>query len=426
MGDTLERTWRAEGARIVAALARRTGHLELAEDAAQDAVSLALGRWPIDGEPANPAAWLTAVAWRRALDLLRYRRRHPTDSLEDAGDAQRLLDTLAVQAERDRNSVSTFDHDEVRLADLRREDDLLALLCACCHPSLAREARVALTLRHVTGLTAGEIAAAFFVSLPAMEKRLVRARLKLRHSGVAFDVPDAETLAARVVDVQQVIYLVFNEGYLTSGDGPGIRTALCDEALWLARELHAQLPRHAEVRGLLALLLLQNSRVAARQDAEGMLLPFVEQDRRAWNTRDVDEARRLLASASAAQLGPYQVEAAIALLHANATVTAGVSWPHVARLYAVLHRMTESAVVAVQWAYARGRCGEVEAALSALDHLATEPALALYVPRLVARADLLARRHDRDGARAAWRAAIAVATSAAQKQALRKQLALLE
>jgi RNA polymerase sigma-70 factor (ECF subfamily) len=421
----LERAWRAEGAKIVAALARRLGRLDLAEDAAQDAVMLALTRWPVDGVPANPAAWLTTAAWRRALDLVRHARRRAAEPLDDA---------LAVSGARDVRDApdhtcgarlavddgSADDARATRLADLRREDDLLALLCACCHPALAPEARTALTLRHVAGLTAGEIGAAFLVPAATMEKRLVRARRKLRDAGVRFDVPDARATAERAGDVRQVIYLVFTEGHLASGDGAPVRAALCDEALWLARELAALVP-DAETRGLLALLLLQHSRADARQADDGTLLPFEAQDRGRWNHAAVEEARGLLARGDPASLGPYQVEAAVALLHATAPDAARVPWAHVAELYAVLHRMTGAPVVAVNHAYAVGRAGAAAAALARLDALGAEPALARYVPRLAARADLLERGGDERVARDAWLDALAAAANAHQRDALRRR-----
>ena len=394
--DPVERAWRAERAAIVASLARRLGDLALAEDAVQDAFAAAAARWPAEGVPDAPGAWLTTTAWRRALDVLRReQRRRPTELPPD----------LAAEAPR---------------AGLRAGDEpldeLLGLLLACCHPALAPEARVALTLRHVAGLTAGEIAASFVVGEAAMAKRLVRARVKLRDAGVSFAVPEGAALRARLADAQAVIYLVYTEGHLASGDGPPVRAELCGEAVWLARQLHALAPDDAETAGLLALLLFLQARRAARLAPDGRLRPLAEQDRSRWSAPLMEEARGLLAAAHGGTLGPYQIEAAIAALHAAAPTAAATDWAHVASLYALLDRVAPSPVATVNRAVAVGHAEGADAGLAVLAPVVEGGRLDDYVPLHAARAELFARAGRADDAREAWRRAAALADNDAQRR----------
>jgi len=283
--NDLERAFRGERAQVVASLARRLGDLQLAEDAVQEAFVAAAATWPASGVPDRPGAWLTTTAWRKALDVLRRERASARDVPEQA----------------------TGPPDEPGLGS---EDSVLQLLLTCCHPALAPEARVALTLRHVAGLSAREIAAAFLVPEETMAKRLVRARAKVRDSGIRFELPEPAALPERLSAVHAVVYLVFSEGYHASGDGPAVRAQLCDEAVWLARQLHRLVPDDAETTGLLALLLLQHARTGARTDPAGRLVPFDEQDRTRWDAGAVAEARALLARTGSRPVGPYQVQAA--------------------------------------------------------------------------------------------------------------------
>lgn len=392
----VERAWREERAAVVATVARRLGDLQLAEDAVQEAFAAAAARWPVSGVPDRPGAWLTTTAWRKALDVLR-RERFPVTDLEPP-------ETAPPEGADD--------------ADLGVEDDLLRLLLTCCHPALAPEARVALTLRHVARLTTREIAAAFLVPEPTMAKRLVRARTKIRDARIAFTLPGREALPERLAGVHAVLYLVFSEGYLASGDGPAVRAELCDEAVWLARQLLALVPGDAETTGLLALLLLQHARTPARQDGAGRLVRFADQDRSRWDTGAIAEARTLLASTGRGPLGPYQVQAAIALLHASAAGADRVPWVRVAELYGVLGRLAPSPVVEVNRAVAVGRAEGAVAGLAVLAPVLAAGRLDTYAPLHAAHADLLGRAGDTAAARAAWQRAAEAADNPGQRAQL--------
>ncbi len=369
MAGSLERAWRDERARLVGSLARRFGDLGLAEDAVQEAFVAAATRWPIDGEPDQPGAWLNTTAYRKAVGLAR--RRRPTSELDDADDPSDPVATLGDPPVTD--------------------DDLFALVLTCCHPALNAEARSALTLRHVCGLSVGQIAAAFVVPEPTMAKRLVRAREKIRRTGISFEPPDGADLDARVDDVRTVIYVVFTEGYLASDDRPAIGGELCDEAIWLARHLRDLRPDD-ETTGLLTLLLTQNARRSARQDPSGRLVPLPEQDRSQWDHEAVAEARRLLGTTSGRSVGRYQVEAAIAVLH----VTAGEpDWARIADLYGVLSRLSPSPIVEVNRALAVGYADGPQAGFAILDPVIATGRLDAYAPMHAVRAELLARAgHD--------------------------------
>jgi RNA polymerase sigma-70 factor (ECF subfamily) len=392
VSDPLDRVWREERAAIVATLARRLGDLDLAEDAVQDAFARAAARWPVEGRPDRPGAWLATTAWRAALDRLRATRRRR----EDAGG----IDGAAAQ--------STLAHEPPDWADdtdLPVADDVLRLLITCCHPALAPEARVALTLRHVAGLTAREIAAAFLVAEATMEKRLVRARAKIRTAGIRFELPDRAAFGERLADVHAVIYLVFTEGYASGGDGPPIRAELCDEAIWLARQVQALTPHDAESTGLLALVLLQRARVDARVASDGSLITYDEQDRTRWDHEAIAQARQLLATTGMGPLGPYQVEAAIALLHAVAPDAERVPWARIAELYAVLLRLAPSPVVAVHRAFAVACAVGPSTGLQLLAPLLDDPLLLRYAPLHVVHGELQWRTGSIEGAAAAWQRA---------------------
>ncbi|MCV2491619.1 RNA polymerase sigma factor [Geodermatophilus sp. YIM 151500] len=394
--DPLERAFREERAQVVATLARRLGDLQLAEDAVSEAFAAAAGTWPSAGVPDRPGAWLTTTAWRKALDALRRDRSAPGAPADGA---------VPPAPE----------------PGLHGEDDVLQLLLTCCHPALAVEARVALTLRHVAGLTVPEIAAGFLVPEEAMAKRLVRARTKIRRSGISFELPGPDGLGERLASVQAVLYLVFTEGHLASGDGPAVRAELCDEAIWLARQVHRLVPDDAETAGLLALMLLQHSRTRARSDDVGRLVPFDEQDRSRWDGRAVREARALLATTGTAPPGPYQVQAAIAALHA--LPDGDVPWARIADLYGLLERMTPSPVVTVNRAVAVGRADGARAALALLAPVLAEGRLDGYAPLHAAHADLLDRAGDATAAATAWRRAAACSRNPAERAALERRAA---
>ena len=392
----LERAFREERAQVVATVARRLGDLELAEDAVSEAFAAAAVTWPTAGVPDRPGAWLTTTAWRKALDVLRRERSSPGAAVESA----------AAPAPE---------------PGLQDEDDLLQLVLTCCHPALAIEARVALTLRHVAGLTVPEIAAGFLVSEETMAKRLVRARTKIRQSGISFELPGPEGLAERLSSVQAVLYLVFTEGHLASGDGPAVRGDLCDEAIWLARQMHRLLPDDAETTGLLALMLLQHSRAAARHDESGRLVTFAAQDHSRWDRQAITEARALLGTTGRGPVGQYQVQAAIAALHAAATTADDVNWSRIADLYGLLDRVAPSPVVTVNRAVAVGRADGPRAALALLQPVLADGRLAAYAPLHAAHADLLERAGDGTAAAAAWRRAAELTHNPSEQAALERR-----
>jgi RNA polymerase sigma-70 factor (ECF subfamily) len=395
--NPLERAFREERAQVVATLARRLGDLQLAEDAVSEAFAAAAATWPTAGVPDRPGAWLTTTAWRKALDTVR----------------------------RDRSTPGTVDGSVPAAPEpgLQDEDALLQLVLTCCHPALAIEARVALTLRHVAGLSVAEIAAGFLVPEETMAKRLVRARTKIAQTAISFELPGTDGVAERVSSVQAVLYLVFTEGHLASGSGPAVRSDLCEEAIWLARQLHRLLPGDTETTGLLALMLLQHSRANARHDDAGHLVSFAEQDRSRWDLAAVAEARALLATTGSSPVGPYQVQAAIAALHAAATSADDVNWSRIADLYGLLHRLAPSPVVTVNRAVAVGRADGPRAAMALLAPVLADGRLDGYPPLHAAYADLLERAGEHEGAVAAWRRAAESARNPAEQAALERRAA---
>ncbi len=396
MSGTLDAVFRAERAGILASLARRLGDLELAEDALQDALAKAAAHWPSGGVPNRPGAWLTVVAWRSALD--RRRREHPR-----AGEHE--LETLPAAEEA--------------WTRLPVDDDRLALILACCHPALAIEDRVALTLRHVAGFTEREVAASFLLAPAAMTKRLVRARRKLRDGRVSFALPLADELENRLDATRAVITLIFSHGYLSDLDGPPIRDELCDEAMWLAEQLLELRPRDAETIALLAMMVLHDARRPARLDACGRLVPFAEQDPARWDHAALRRARELLAETGHSPPGPYRLQAAIAAVQTFAAADGRPTpWHHIDRLYTALARQAPTPVVDVNRAVAAGRARGPQAGLAILEAADASGQLRSYAPFHAAHADLLERAGQAERAAEAWARAIACSENAGQRSRL--------
>jgi RNA polymerase sigma-70 factor (ECF subfamily) len=388
--------FRAESPRIVGTLTRLLGDLSLAEDAASEAFAAALERWPRDGVPDNPGAWLMTTARHRAIDALRRDR-------VLAAKREALLRLSAFDAP----GPESLDEPSV-------PDDRLALVFTCCHPALAAEARVALTLRLVGGLTTEEIAALFLVPVPTMAARITRAKKKIRVAGIPFRVPDDHELPDRLGAALAVVYLMFTEGYAATP----VRASLCEEAIRLGRVLLALMPDEPEVAGLLALMLLQHARSAARVDPAGGLVLLRDQDRSRWDAALVAEGGALVSAAvRSRRVGRYQLEAAIAAQHSSGAP----DWADVAALYALLRRVHDTPFVALNAAVAEAECGRVAEALASVDALA-EP-LAAYHLFHATRADLLGRLGRRDEARAAYERALSLATDPAERRFLMARLA---
>ena len=398
--EELERAYRAEATRLRATLARRLGDVGLAEELVQDAFVEALEHWQADGIPPNPGAWLTTTAWHKAIDRQRRVRT-----------GREKLALFAVTADRTGGGEQAPDPD----------DDLLSLVFACCHPALPADSQIALTLRAVCGLTTAEIAAAFLVSEQAMGQRLSRARRSLRDAGVAVRIPDPDDLGERLAAALAVVYLVFNEGYLASAGRTPARRDLAAQAVSLARLLHRLMPREPEALGLLALLLLHESRAAARFDGWGRLIRLADQDRRRWDSEQAAEATGLLDRAiTLRQPGPYQVQAAIAALHSAAPTYAETDWQQIRLLYDRLQGMTPSPVVLLNRAVATRYSLGPQAALAEVEPLAAE--LDDYRLFHAVRAELLSAVGRTAEAREANERALALAANPAERELIARRL----
>jgi RNA polymerase sigma-70 factor (ECF subfamily) len=409
--QAVDAAFREEWGRIVAALIRRTRNWDLAEECTQDAFTEALRRWPVDGIPQRPGAWLTTVAGNRAIDRLR-RSARGAELLEAAG-----RDPLS-QPEVDEEAMpELFDEsDEI-------EDDRLRLIFTCCHPALPLEGRVALTLRSLAGLSTVEIAKAFLVPEATMAKRLTRAKAKIAAAGIPYRVPPAHLLPERTAGVLAVLYLMFNEGYSASSGGELIRAGLCDEAIRLTRALVALMPDEPEAGGVLALMLLQHSRRDARVDADGELVTLEEQDRSQWDGPELQEGLRLLEAALRRRhVGPYQLQAAIAACHARAGSVADTEWDEIAGLYGLLERQMPTPVVRLNRSVAVAMAGDLDGGLAILDELEADGRLDGYYLLAATRADLLRRRGDAAGAASAYTRALALAPSDAERRYLERRL----
>jgi RNA polymerase sigma-70 factor (ECF subfamily) len=412
-GD-LEAVYREEATRIRAALAARLGDVGLAEELVQDAFIEALEHWPAEGVPPNPGGWLATTARRKAIDRLRRERAGREKlALLAAGEPGR-----AGQGERPGGAAGPG-----LGADQEEADELLGLVFACCHPVLSRESQIALTLRAVCGLTTAEISAAFLAGEAAMGQRLSRARKALRESGAEVRVPEPDQLAGRLDEVLTVIYLVFNEGYLASAGRTPARRDLAARAVALNRLLHRLMPREPEVLGLLALLLLHESRAATRFDGWGRLVRLADQDRARWDGSLAAEAVRLLSRAMALHRpGPYQIQAAIAAVHGQAPGYAETDWRQIRQLYDRLQLLAPSPVVLLNRAVATRFAVGPQAALAEIEPLAGE--LDGYRLFHAVRAELLAELGEAELARRANERALALAGNPAERELLARRLSL--
>jgi len=400
-----EKLHREESGRILATLIRLLGDFDLAEEMLQEAYAVALRHWPTAGTPANPRAWLITTARRKAIDRLRREQRFERKSEEIAKTAE-----IAVQPESD-------------LEEEMLVDDRLRLIFTCCHPSLPLEARVALTLRTVCGITTEEISRAFLTPVATMAQRLVRAKGKIREAGIPYRVPSQEDLRDRLDGVLLVVYLIFNEGYLARSGDALIRRELCAEAIRLGRVLCGLLPQQAEAQALLGLMLLHDSRRDARVSAEGELVLLEEQDRSLWHAEQIREGTKILESAlRRGAAGAYALQASIAALHANAKTARDTDWAQIAALYDVLLRSNASPVIEVNRAVAVAMSRSVEEGLALLDELEKRPQLEEFHLLPAARADLLRRLGRVDEAAQAYRRALALATNDIERRFLRRRL----
>jgi RNA polymerase sigma-70 factor (ECF subfamily) len=402
---TVERVFREERGAVLATLIRHVGDFQLAEDALQDAFAAAVATWPRDGTPANPAAWITAAARRRAIDRLRRNRSQ--------------ADRAARLAEIARHDDGDHPADD----DGAVTDDRLRLIFTCCHPALALPARVALTLRTLGGLSTGEIARAFLVSEPAMGQRIVRAKRKIAAAHIPYRVPSDDALPDRLNGVLSVVYLIFNEGYDAAEGARLVRGELCSEAIRLGRLLVRLMPDDAEARGLLALMLLHDARRDARVDAHGRYVGLDRQDRSLWDRGRIREGlRELEAALRLRRPGAYQLQAAIAALHVEAPSADRTDWAQIAELYAALARVTASPTVAVNRAVAVAFASGPQAGLALLAPLLGDPALARYQPLQAAHAELLRRAGNEAGAARAYERAIELSPNAVERAELVRRL----
>lgn len=402
--ESLDAIYRTESGRILATLIRLLGDFDLAEDAVHDAFAAALERWPQDGMPANPRAWLVSAGRFKAIDALRRRARFDASQ-------EKIAEQLETQT-----------GDAAAGTDGSLEDDRLRLIFTCCHPALTAEARVALTLREVCGLTTEELARAFLTAAPTLAQRIVRAKAKIRDAHIPYQVPSPEELPDRLVTVLQVVYLVFNEGYSASSGGSLTRADLSSEAIRLGRLLMELLPE-PEVMGLLALMLLQESRRAARTSPTGELTLLENQDRSLWNREQIAEGVALVERALVSRrFGPYTLQAAIAAVHSEAANAASTDWPQIVALYNLLARAEPSPVVELNRAVAMAMRDGPEAGLTLIDAILARGELTDYHHAHSARADLCRRLGRKTEARSSYERALALTQLEPERKFLEKRL----
>lgn len=399
----VEEIFRTEHGRILATLIRVLGDFDVAEDALQEAFAAALEQWPLSGTPVNTTAWLVSTARHKAIDRLRRRARLVQKQEEIA----RHVELSAAEEEAD------------------MPEDRLRLIFTCCHPALATEAQVALTLRTLGGLSTEEIAHAFLVPAPTMAQRIVRAKAKIRAARIPYEVPPIDALAERLDAVMVVVYLVFNEGYAASFGARLVRHELCEQAIRLGRMLVELLPAHAEPKGLLGLMLLHDSRRETRVDASGEIVLLEDQDRTRWDRAQIKEGVALAEAAvrvAGRPPGPYALQAAIAAVHAEAPTAADTDWRQIARLYGMLARVNPSPVVELNRAVAVAMSSGIENGLVLVDELDHRGELASYHLLPAARAELLRRLGRHAEAAESYRRALALVSNEAERKHLEKRL----
>lgn len=410
----VEHTFRAEHGKVIGALVAHFGDLDLAEDVLQDAMLTALETWERDGIPNNPAAWMTTVARRKAIDRVRRNKTFEEKQQE-----------LQWTAELERP-------DGMELDDRPIPDERLKLIFACCHPALALDAQLALTLRTLGGLTTNEIARAFLVPVPTMNQRITRAKNKIKQAGIPFEIPPAQRIPERMDAVLHVLYLIFNEGYTATEGDDLIRHELCAEALRLSQILvelldqEKELAPDAEALGLFALMLLHDSRRAARIDEQGEIILLEDQDRSLWNHQEIEQGVALLERALSLRApGPYQIQAAISALHAQAKTFAETDWLQIAALYGQLVRMEPTPVVNLNYAVAMGMAQGPLVGLMSMENLGLAETLTDYHLYHAARADLLRRAGEFDAAREEYQRALHLAQTRAERAFLTRRIASL-
>ncbi len=404
----VDAAFRDEWGRVVATLIRTTGNWDLAEECAQDAFAMALQRWPKDGIPGRPGAWLTTAARNRAIDVLR-RKAVGAAKLREVAAMSLPSDSPAYEGETDHSGVP---------------EDRLRLMFTCCHPALSLEARVALTLRTLAGLTTAEIARAFLASEPTMAKRLVRAKQKIQHARIPYRVPPAHLLPERTPGVLGVLYLLFNEGYAATAGADLVRQNLSAEAIRLARVLARLMPDEPEAGGLLALMLLHDARRGARLDASGDLITLEDQDRSLWDAGAISEGVAILEAAlRCGRPGPYQIQAAIAACHATAPTSDRTDWPQIAALYERLLEFLPTPVVELNHAVAVGMARGPLAGLELVEALEASGQLAGYHLLPATRADFLRRLGRTPEAATAYAEALELASTDAERRYLTRRLA---